>query len=191
MAEPAPDGTPILLRQRPIPDQCNYLAEKLAAHLEPGTMPHEAYIAVGATIVNLGAIGTEVRALQAAFDAATARAEHAEAKAERLHAHLTAVEADRESIKALRHELESLQDKQLAAVTAEALEQRTRAEQAEARLAEIGKTSVEWGVRGGGGTFRVDGEAEARWHTQDPVMPMTVVHRLAGEWREVTGGGES
>lgn len=65
-----------------------------------------------------------------------------------------------------------------------------RAEQAEAALAELrerlGEADEQWGVQGGGGTFAVLGEAEARWHMFDSSQPMTPVRRVVGEWRTAT-----
>lgn len=58
-------------------------------------------------------------------------------------------------------------------------------ERLRAQLAEIGETREEWAVRGGGGTFRMGDEAEARWHAGGQAEPMVVVRRLSGEWREV------
>lgn len=64
---------------------------------------------------------------------------------------------------------------------------RERVERAERDLAEmrerVGTESFQWGVRGGHGTFAVDDEAAARWHTYSPTEPMTAVRRLVGEWK--------
>lgn len=64
---------------------------------------------------------------------------------------------------------------------------RERAETAERELAElrerVGTESFQWGVQGTHGTFAVDDEAAARWHTHSPTEPMTAVRRLVGEWK--------
>lgn len=70
----------------------------------------------------------------------------------------------------------------------------TRAEAAEAALealrGQLGETRAEWGARGGGGTFHVFDEAEARWQARRRDEPMTAVTRLVGEWRVAEEGGE-
>lgn len=76
------------------------------------------------------------------------------------------------------------------AATIRAVQAETERDEIRARLAEIGETAVEWGVRGGGGTFRVDDEAAARWHAFGPAEPMTVVRRAIGEWREAEEGSK-
>jgi hypothetical protein len=52
---------PVPLRKRPIPDQLDYLGEQLAAQMNPGDIPRDTLIAMGAAIVNMGAIATELR----------------------------------------------------------------------------------------------------------------------------------
>ena len=54
-------GEAVPLQKRPIPDQLDYFAEKLAAQINPGEVPREAIIAMGAAVVGLGAIATELR----------------------------------------------------------------------------------------------------------------------------------
>lgn len=65
--------------------------------------------------------------------------------------------------------------------------ERSRADVAERKLAEmreqVGTESFQWGVQGGHGTFAVDDEAAARWHTHSPTEPMTAVRRVVGEWK--------
>jgi len=100
MGESAPDDGRVLLRQRPIPDRCDYLAAQLAPHIEPKTMPREALIAVSAAIVNLGAIGAEVRTLLADLAAATARAEQAEARVSALTELVADVGRDNDQLRA-------------------------------------------------------------------------------------------
>lgn len=169
---PNADGR-ILLRQRPLPDQCDYLAKQLAPHVEPGTMPREALIAVGATIVNLGAIGMAIRALVAERDAA--EVELSRVKAE-LNARIAAESADAaagsyagraeeaeaklvvaENMRAwLGTEATKLLAEREAAmayareVEAERNAETARAEKAEAALAEmrdrLGKPVVQWAV---------------------------------------------
>lgn len=65
--------------------------------------------------------------------------------------------------------------------------ERRRADAAECTLAEmrerIGTESFQWGVQGAHGTFAVDDEAAARWHTYSPTETMTAVRRVVGEWK--------
>lgn len=53
------DG-PVFLRQRPIPAQLDYFAEKLATHLDE-TITHDAFAAIGGAVVNLSRIANELR----------------------------------------------------------------------------------------------------------------------------------
>jgi hypothetical protein len=78
MGESAPADGQIHLRHRPIPDRCDYLAQKLAPYVEPGTMSRAALVVVAATIMHLDNIGREVRALLDERDAANTRAVQAE-----------------------------------------------------------------------------------------------------------------
>lgn len=52
---------PVPIRQRPIPDQLDHFSEKLAGLLDR-ELDREALIAIGAAVVNLGAIAAQLRA---------------------------------------------------------------------------------------------------------------------------------
>jgi hypothetical protein len=54
------DGV-VPLRQRPIPEQIDYLTDKLAAQLDGSKLPREILIAIGAAIVTMGAIAAKLR----------------------------------------------------------------------------------------------------------------------------------
>lgn len=90
------------------------------------------------------------------------------------------------------------------AVMAERDEWRKRAETAEARNAEIGEATVEWGVRAEGSTNarRAEDEAHARWmardfsnikrvHADGDRIPHYPVTRVVGEWREADDRNEA
>lgn len=60
-AEPAPWVSGPVLRKRPIPDQLDYFSERLAALLDGAKLDRDTLIAIGATVVNLGAIAAQLR----------------------------------------------------------------------------------------------------------------------------------
>jgi hypothetical protein len=64
----AGDQAPIELRRRPLPDQLDYLSDKLATHVDPAKVPRDALIAIGAAIVHMGVIAAELRKAAAAAD---------------------------------------------------------------------------------------------------------------------------
>lgn len=169
------------LRQRPIPEQLDYFAEKLAAQINPGDVPREAIIAMGATIVGIGAIATELR------KQATA-ASHEELQHERDGAKpKTCAHCQRNLTGASIHTIQSID------VCADIRHCLTR--QAEQRVVlrpEYGIRVVYTSTRQAEVAIGPDRD-EVETHAaalaaRDNVVSAVVLQRLAGDWEELKDG---
>ena len=186
-------GQAILLRQRPIPDQLDYFSEQLAALVDPDRLDRDALIAVGATLVGLGAIASKLRAepMPRITDGITGDEAYASAEFDltideirSFKSRAEAAEAQLKAVMQYTHEIGEVQAglpspeaavaragywQALQRVSAQgAREQSERADAAEKELAglreRIGEEREEWGQKYSGGGYLT--KVDADWFNQ-------------------------